>query len=87
MVGGGSVLREPVGKSQMRSLPRLLRGRASQAWQYRWSAILSCATARAFALSLLDRRAVLGCDGDTPTSLTLLPLAAICLTCRESGPL
>ena len=47
------------------SLHRVLRGRARQAWEYRWSAILFCATAQAFALFLLDRRAVLGCDGDT----------------------
>ena len=54
-------------RAKVRSLPRVLRGRARQVWQYRWSAILSCATARAFALSLLDRRAALGCDSDTPT--------------------
>ena len=54
-------------RAKVRSLPRVLRARARQAWQHRWSAILFCATARAFALSLLDRRAALGCDGDTPT--------------------
>ena len=47
-------------RAKVRSFPRVLRGRARQAWQYRWSDILSCATARAFALSLLDRRAALG---------------------------
>ena len=64
-------------RAKARCLHRVLRGRARQVWRYRWSALLSCATA---ALSLLGRRAVLGCDGDT-----LLPLAATCLTCRESG--
>ena len=30
--------------------------------------ILACASARAFALSLLEGRATQGCDGPTPTS-------------------
>ena len=68
-------------KAKVRSVPRNLRGRARQAWQGRWSAVVSCATARAFALFLLDRRAAVGCDGDPPT------VSDTCLTCRESGPL
>ena len=62
-------------RAKVRSFPRVLRGRARQAWQHRWSAVLSCATARAFALSLLDRRAALGCDGDT---LTVSDAVAAC---------
>ena len=31
-------------RAKVRSLPRVLRGRARQAWQHRWSAILSCAS-------------------------------------------
>ena len=52
-------------RAKERSLLRVLRGCARQAWQYRWSAVLSFATSRSFALSLLDRRAAFGCDGDT----------------------
>ena len=49
--------------SQTRSVPRILGGRARQAWHHRWSSMLACASARAFALSLLDRRAAVGSDG------------------------
>ena len=43
----------------------LLRRHASTAWTRRWSALLSCAAARAFASSLLDGRASGGVDGET----------------------
>ena len=39
----------------------LLRGRARSAWTGRWSAMLGCAAARAFATSLLDEGASVGC--------------------------
>ena len=39
---------------------------ASTVWTRRWSALLSCAAARAFASSLLDGRASGGVDGETP---------------------
>ena len=51
-------------KAKARSVPRVLAGRARQAWQHRWASLLACASARAFALSLLDRRPVVGSDGD-----------------------
>ena len=38
------------------------------AWLRRWKALLACAVARAFALSLLERRCAPGCDGATPSS-------------------
>ena len=47
-------------KAKARSVPRILAGRARQAWHHRWSSMLACASARAFALSLLDRRAAVG---------------------------
>ena len=55
-------------KAEARAVPRVLAGRARQAWQHRWSSMLACAAARAFALSLLDKRPALGLDGDTPSS-------------------
>ena len=63
-------------KAKARAVPRVLAGRARQAWQHRWSSMLACAAARAFALSLLDKRPALGSDGDTPPLLTLLLRAA-----------
>ena len=47
-------------------LLRRLRGKARVAWFRRWSALLSCAAARAHALSLLERRPVSGLDGVAP---------------------
>ena len=55
-------------KATARSVLRILAGRARQAWHHRWSSMLACASARAFALSLLDRRAAVGCDGKPPSS-------------------
>ena len=52
-------------KAKARAVPRVLAGRARQ---HRWSSMLACAAARAFALSLLDKRPALGSDGDTPSS-------------------
>ena len=37
-------------------------------WLWRWSSILACASARAFALSLLEGRAAPGHDGPSPTT-------------------
>ena len=53
-------------KAKSRSVPRILVGRARQAWQHRWSSMLACASARAFALS------VSGSDGATPSSAEVL---------------
>ena len=55
-------------KAKARGVPCVLQVRTRQAWQMRWSSLLACSSARAFALSLLDRRAVVGVDGDTPSS-------------------
>ena len=51
---------EPISKAKAKSVPRILAGRARQAWQHRWATLLACASARAFALSLLDRRSAVG---------------------------
>ena len=55
-------------KAQALSVSRILKGRATQAWHHRWCSLLACTSARAFALSLLERRPALGCDGDTPST-------------------
>ena len=49
LVRGGS-------KVKARSVPRILSGRARQAWHHRWSSMLASASAHAFTLSLLDGR-------------------------------
>ena len=54
-------------KARARSEPTILRKRAEQAWRMRWCCLLACAAARAFAASLLERRAAGGADGETPT--------------------
>ena len=52
--------------AKTRSTPKSLRARAHQSWLHRWSSILSCAAARAFACSLLGVHGNLGTDGDAP---------------------
>ena len=54
-------------KARARSEPIILRKRAEQAWRMRWCCLLACAAARAFAASLLERRAAGGADCETPT--------------------
>ena len=53
-------------KAKALELPFVLQGRV-QADTRRWSAVLACAAARAFSLSLLDRRPVHGTGADIPT--------------------
>ena len=55
-------------KARSRAEPLLLRRRVDKAWWLRWSAILSCAAARAVASSLLERRTAVGSDCATPFS-------------------
>ena len=43
-------------EAKSRCEPPLLRRRAELAWRLRWTHLLSCAAARAFAGSLLERR-------------------------------
>ena len=54
-----------------RGVSDLLRGRARSAWTRRWSAMLGCAAARAFATSLLDGGASVGVDGPTPLAVVM----------------
>ena len=54
-------------KAKAGSAPHELAGRVRQASHRRCSSILACAAARAFALSILEKRPALGCDGDTPS--------------------
>ena len=59
-------------KAKTRHEPHILRQRVQQAWRSRWQAILSCAAAKPFAMSLLKMRAAVGADGDTPASHDVL---------------
>ena len=53
-------------KARARSETLLLRRRVEQARRIRWGSMLACAAARAFAASLLDQRAPVGSDCNTP---------------------
>ena len=53
-------------EAKSRSEPPLLRRRAEMAWRLRWTHMLSCAAARIFAGSLLERRLNGGGDGEVP---------------------
>ena len=55
-------------KAKARSEPEEFREVVERAWVRRWSSLLACAAARAFALSLLERRCTPGFDGSGPTS-------------------
>ena len=55
-------------KAKSRAEPFVLRRRVEQAWRLRWGAMLSCAAARVFASSLLERLTAMGSDGATPLS-------------------
>ena len=44
----------------------LMRKRVEQAWRLRWGSFLSCAAARAVAMSLLDLPGSRGSDGTCP---------------------
>ena len=51
-----------------RSERLLMRKRVEQAWRLRWGSLLSCAVARAVAMSLLDLPGSRGADGIFPLS-------------------
>ena len=55
-------------KAKVRSEPAVVQRRMEQAWRLRWSSILACAAARAFAGSLLGLRGGQGVDGQVPHS-------------------
>ena len=56
--------------AKTRNEPKVLRSRARQAWLHRRSSPLACSSARAFAMSLLERRGGTGSDGLPPPQLT-----------------
>ena len=66
-VGGRFSDETGLASAKVREVPQILQGRAHAAWMRRWSSILACAVARAFALSLLDRDCSTGVDGHTPS--------------------
>ena len=53
--------------ARARSETPVLRKRAEQAWRLRWSTMLVCTAARAFAASLLEQRSNGGGDGPIPS--------------------
>ena len=53
------------GKAQ--AAPRILRGSAQAAWSRRWSSLLACPSAKAFATSLLEMRGDPGAGGHLPS--------------------
>ena len=53
--------------AKVRGVPQILQGRAHAAWLRRWSSMLACAAARAFALSLLTENCSPDMDGPTPS--------------------
>ena len=55
-------------KAKTRHVPPALRTSAKLAWLWRWSTILACASARAFAVSLLEGTCHSWHDGPTPTT-------------------
>ena len=59
--GGQHVCQVARTKAKVRSEPAVVQRRMEQAWRLRWSSILACAAARAFAGSLLGLRGRPGC--------------------------
>ena len=59
-------------RAKTRSLPEVLRVRARQAWLFRWSSLLACSAARAYASSLLELHGCPGADGPTPSTSSVL---------------
>ena len=72
-------------RAKARSEPRILAVRARQAWHHRWCSLLACAASKAFALSLLERRAVVGADGGTPSTSEVVALCSLPPQPSESG--
>ena len=59
-------------RAKTRSLPEVLRVRARQAWLFRWSSLLACSAAGAYASYLLEVHGCPGADGPTPSNSTVL---------------
>ena len=68
-------------RARARGEPRLLRQRAVAAWRRRWTGILACAAARAFAASLLVLPESGGVDGAAPSTSEVLEDARYCRAC------
>ena len=77
-IGGGPISEaEPVPVVEEVSMGPALRDAlrwypTKLAWTWRWSMILACASARAFAQPLLENRAAQGFDGPTPTTAEVI---------------
>ena len=59
-------------RAKTRSLPKVLRVRARQAWLFRWSSLLACSAARAYASSLLELHGCPDADGPAPSTSYVL---------------
>ena len=59
-------------RAKARSDPRAVKAVARRACHQRWSTLMACCGARAFALSLLERRAALGADGTPPSTFDVV---------------
>ena len=64
-------------RAKARSEPRILAVRVRQAWHHRWCSLLACAASKAFALSLLERRAAVGADGGTLSTFEVVGLCSL----------
>ena len=60
----GRSRRTLVSASRARSAPEIMQASVAHAWRHRWRRILACATAKAFASSLLEHRFPVSAAGD-----------------------
>ena len=58
--------------ARVQSEPAILRARTAAAWNRRWSALLACSAACAFAVSLVDRRSTPGTGDVIPSAQEVL---------------
>ena len=58
--------------TKAKSEPEVVRKSTMVCWLRRWSTLMACTAARAFALSLLERRCCTAADGPTPTTVEVV---------------
>ena len=54
-------------RARAQSAPRFFRAKAARAWMMWWKGILACTAARAFAVSLLEKRPFPGVSAELPS--------------------
>ena len=67
MVQRSSVIHQAPGKGTRSRGTRGFEKTRRTSWRLRWCGLLTCAAARAFAASLLERRPAEGADGEAPS--------------------